>query len=85
MVKKTMYVRYKNYDGNYEAESKLKYSIINADKFNPVYHRKLFWRNFFQSCSEYFDGKGKDFFNNPWVVGVGTAVIAGIILFFLLS
>lgn len=77
-----MFVRYKNYNWNYEEESKRKFIEINADRFNPEYHERLFWRNFYQ---DHIKGKGKDFFHNPWVVGIGTGVIAGIILFLLLG
>lgn len=62
--KEILFVKYKNYNGNYQAESKLPFLEINADKFNPEYHKKLIWKNFWYSKIKPI----KIDWHNPWIV-----------------
>ena len=62
--KEILFVKYNNCNGNYQAESKLPFLEINADKFNPEYHKKLFWRNFWHRKIKPI----KINWLNPWLV-----------------
>jgi len=68
---KTMFVKYKNPDGNYKDEAKRSFVLIKAYRFNPRYHKKLIFRNWYNNNIRY----KKINWNNPWVVGVGLILI----------
>lgn len=80
-TRKTILVKYKNIDGNYENESKLPFIEIHANKYNPQYHKKLFWRNIYKDsveCAKWID------WQNPWIVWIGTGLVVWIILYLLI-
>jgi hypothetical protein len=64
---KTIFVKYKNIDGNHEEESKKPYIEIKAERFNPIYQKKLFWRNLMKNLSTHFNANKFDRYN-PWIV-----------------
>lgn len=74
-LKKTIFVKYKNPDGTHTEEAKRSFVEIVEDRFNPMYHRKLFLKNLFQNKEEI---KKLDL-NNPWVVTVVGGVIVLVI------
>lgn len=66
---KTIFVKYKNVNGNYEEESKKPYIEIKAERFNPIYHKKLFWKNLIKNFKTHLNAIQFSRYN-PWIVGI---------------
>lgn len=49
------------------------HQLIKSDRFNPEFHKKLFWKNLSMKARKYFSQK-KINWNNPWIVGSGLLI-----------
>ncbi len=65
---KTIFIKYKNPE---DSSSKWEKRKIWEYRFNPVCHRKLFFKNWYYDNIKF----RKVNWNNPWLVGIGLILI----------